>query len=108
MHISADNVEIPKGKITEYLLVRKAKNDKSEFLLKLGYSTQNWMELESDIKKLVEENEPYLQSHSPFGDLYEVKGTLRNLEVVTIWLLTVSRDKFKFITLFPNNKRERK
>jgi hypothetical protein len=102
VHIPTGKVEISKEKITDYLLVRKVKNDKSKFLLRLGYSIENWKDLENDIIKLVENNEAYLQSASPFGELYEVRGTLRNFEVVSIWLLTIGKEKFKFVTLFPS------
>ena len=102
MHIPAEKVEISAEKITDYLLVQKEKNDKSEFLSKLGYKIENWIELEKDIRTLVEVNEAYLQQTTPFGDMYEVKGELRNFGVVTIWLLTVDSEKFRFITLFPD------
>ena len=44
MHIPAEKVEIPAEKITDYLLVQKDKNDKSEFLSVLGYNIENWIE----------------------------------------------------------------
>lgn len=102
MHIPAEKVEISAEKITDYLLVQKEKNDKSEFLSALGYKLENWIELEKDIRTLVEKNEAHLQRSTPFGDMYEVKGELRNFGIVTIWLLTVDSEKFRFITLFPD------
>ncbi|MFM9840165.1 MAG: hypothetical protein ACKVOQ_18005 [Cyclobacteriaceae bacterium] len=56
------------------------------------------------IRWLVENNEAFLQSSTPFGDMYEVKGTLRGFGVVTVWLLTVDLQSFKFVMLFPNKK----
>ncbi|MFM9840166.1 MAG: hypothetical protein ACKVOQ_18010 [Cyclobacteriaceae bacterium] len=47
MHVPADKVEISKNKITDYLLARKVKNDKSGFLEQLGYNIKNWDELEN-------------------------------------------------------------
>lgn len=102
MHIPANKVEISAEKITDYLLVQKEKNDKSVFLAELGYTIENWNELEKDIRMVVEKNEAYLQRSTTFGDMYEVKGELRNFGVVTIWLLTVDTEKFRFITLFPD------
>ena len=90
-------------KITHYLLVAKDKNDKSKFLKELGYTIENWQELEADIRKIVIENEAIFQKAAPFdGKLFEVKGQLRNLEVVTIWLLLESPTIFRFVTLFPD------
>lgn len=102
MHIPARKVEISSKKITDYLLARKVKNDKSKFLEQLGYSIENWNELEHDIRLLVERNDAVLQSKTPFGDMYEVKGALKGFRVVTIWLLTVDQERFRFVTLFPS------
>jgi hypothetical protein len=97
------NIFIDPAKITNYLLVPKDKNDKSKFLNNLGYSLDNWEDLAKDICKIAEENEAVYQKTSPFGgDLFEVKGQLRNFGVVTIWLLLDSENTFKFVTLFPN------
>lgn len=102
MKIPAEKIEIPVEKITDYLLVQKIKNDKSGFLFRLGYTLENPNELVNDIKYIATHNEVLLQRSSPFGDLYEVTGRLKNAGVVTIWLLTVDTEKFRFITLFPS------
>ena len=101
MRIPKNKVEIEESKITDYLLVQKEKNDKSAFLNKLGYTLQNRNELINDIKEIVANNEAVLQRHTDFGDMYEVKGELKNFGVVTIWLLTLDTEKYRFITLFP-------
>ena len=94
---------IDQAKITQYFLIPKGKNDKSKFLNDLGYFLDNWQELETDIRKIVHENEAIFQKEAPFGgNLYEVKGVLRNLEVITIWLLLENPTIFRFITLFPD------
>ncbi len=53
MKIKPDQLDIPVEKVTEYLLVKKEKNDKSKFLLSLGYSKENWQELLNDLKILL-------------------------------------------------------
>ncbi len=101
MFIPADKIEIPAEKLTDYLLVQKQKNDKSAFLLKLGYTTDNWKELQNDIKSIAANNEAILQQQTVFGDMYEVKGKLKNFGIVTVWLLAIDTEKYRFITLFP-------
>ncbi len=101
MLIPAERLEISPEKLRDYLLVQKEKNDKSGFLLKLGYSKENWNELMDDIKYTASHNEAVLQQQTPFGNMYEVKGKLKNFGIVTIWLLGIDNDKFRFITLFP-------
>jgi hypothetical protein len=97
------NIIIDTAKITNYLLVPKDKNDKSKFLNELGYTLDNWEILVEDIKNIVLENEAIFQKESPFGgDLYEVKGQLRNFVVITIWLVLDNQNTFRFVTLFPN------
>jgi len=96
---------IEEQKITNYLLVWKAKNDKSKFLNDLGFSQENWQELRNEIEKCVLENQASFQSSTPFGgDLYEVKAKLRNFGIVSIWLLSESKNTFRFVTLYPNKK----
>jgi hypothetical protein len=97
------NIIIDTANITNYLLVPKDKNDKSKFLNELGYTLDNWEILVEDIKNIVLENEAIFQKESPFGgDLYEVKGQLRNFVVITIWLVLDNQNTFRFVTLFPN------
>jgi hypothetical protein len=94
---------IEQQKLTNYLLVWKAKNDKSKFLNDLGYSIENWEKLRNDIKNIVLENKAIFQSSTPFGgDLYEISGKLRNFGVITIWLLAEKENSFRFVTLYPN------
>jgi len=101
MLIPVDKIEIPEEKLRDYLLVQKEKNDKSAFLFKLGYTKENWSELQNDIKFIATHNEAILQQQTPFGDMYEVTGNLKNFGVITIWLLAIDSEKYKFITLFP-------
>jgi hypothetical protein len=61
---------IDQAKITQYLLIPKTKNDKSKFLNDLGYSLNNWQELEADILKIVLENEAVFQKKLLLGVIY--------------------------------------
>ncbi len=99
------NIIIEKEKITNYLLVRKDKNDKSKFLNDLGFEIENWEELKSEILNIAKNNETIFQSSSPFGgDLVEITGKLRKNKIVTIWLLRIDQDTLRFITLFPKKQ----
>lgn len=89
-------------KITHYLLVWKAESDKSAFLNKLGYTQNNWDELEQDICEIIRTGEAIYSRPAPFGgDLYKISGTLRNFGVVTIWLYTETPAVWRFVTLYP-------
>ncbi|AQG78108.1 DUF6883 domain-containing protein [Spirosoma montaniterrae] len=95
-------VIIESRKITEYLLIWKAESDKSAFLQRLGYSLDNWQELEADIRYIIAEGSAIYSRPAPFGgDLYQVKGTLRNFGVITVWLYLAEPTSWRFVTLFP-------
>jgi len=99
------HVVINPAKLTHYLLIHRGKNDKSGFLNQLGYTLENWQELESDIRSLVFDNEAVFQGPAKTGgDLYKVQGLLRGWGVVTIWLLEDEDAAFRFVTLFPAKK----
>ena len=70
MIIPAEKIEIPEEKITDYLLVQKAKNDKSAFLFKLGYSMETVKELAEDIRNIATRNEAVLHQKTQFGEMY--------------------------------------
>jgi hypothetical protein len=102
MRLSEDQIIIPAEKITEYLLTKKDKNDKSKFLISLGYTKDNWQELVNDIKQIALNNELVLERTSEFGDLYSINGQLKTKAVITIWLEKVSQVAYRFITLYPD------
>ena len=53
-------------------MAKKEKNDKSKFLMSLGYTKENWQELINDIKQIALSNELVLEKTSEFGDLYSI------------------------------------
>jgi hypothetical protein len=47
-----ENTLIAREKLTNYLLISKKRNDKSQWLSKAGYTHENWQVLKNDLKKL--------------------------------------------------------
>ncbi|MDQ6756185.1 MAG: hypothetical protein M3004_04535 [Bacteroidota bacterium] len=101
MKLRAEQLDIPLEKITEYLLAKKEKNDKSKFLQSLGYSLKNWQDLLMEIKNIALKNDMVLERRSVFGNLYSIRGKLKNKLIITIWLKQVNKDIYRFITLYP-------
>lgn len=101
MRIKEEELEIPIEKITEYLLIVKLKADKSKFLFSQGYTKENWKELLQDILKIALNNDLILQRLSEFGNLYSIKGKLKNRDVITIWFQEKNNNTYRFITLYP-------
>lgn len=108
MKIPQDAI-IPGDKLTRYLLVYKARNDKSRFLARAGFTHQNPEALLAAIQLLIEMVEAVEDRTNEYGAFYRVEGELIgpngvNLSVTTIWLRRKIDDKFQFITLIPRKE----
>jgi len=107
MRIPVDAI-IPREKLTEYLLVPKPKNDKSGFLKKAGFTLENPDILEDAIRRLISENEAYLEREDQYGQFYRVEGKLKGpngiLPTITVWIERAIDGEFRFVTLKPSRR----
>ena len=108
MMIYPSDVVIPPEKLTKYLLVPRARNDKSKFLARAGFTQENPAVLEQAIRNLIARNNAVRERENIYGTLYRVTGELVSLKgtlsVVTIWIVRTGDDKFRFVTLKPNEE----
>lgn len=109
MKIPSDAV-IADDKLTEYLLVPKPRNDKSQYLAQADFTQQNPQVLRKAIRLLVRQQEAFPQRSNEYGTFYDVPGDLIgptgiHLPVVTISLHRRSDDIFQFVTLKPLRRR---
>ncbi len=105
MRIPEDLI-IADAKITRYLLVQKARNDKSKFLAQAGFTQENSEALKVAIQTQAVSREAIEDRSNEYGTFYQVEGDLVgvngvNLSVVTVWLQRRIDDKFQFVTLKP-------
>lgn len=110
MKIPNDAV-IPTEKLTRYLLVSKARNDKSKFLARSGFSQENPEALLKAIRSLTETVEAVQGRTSQYGAFHHVEGELTgangvNVSVVTVWLQWKADNKFHFVTLVPAKEKQ--
>ncbi|MDM9380223.1 hypothetical protein QUB80_05845 [Chlorogloeopsis sp. ULAP01] len=108
MRIPADAI-IADDQITRYLLVQKARNDKSKFLAQAGFTQENPEALRAAIQLLAETVEAIEDRSDEYGVLWRVEGELIggngvSLLVVTIWLQRQIDGKFQFVTLKPRKE----
>jgi hypothetical protein len=101
-----EDLIIPEDKITRYLLVQKARNDKSKFLAQAGFTQENPEDLKTAIRIQAVAMEVVEDRTTEYGTFYQVEGDLIgvngvNLYVVTIWLRRQIDGKFQFVTLKP-------
>ncbi len=106
MMIEPSDVVIPLEKLTEYLLVPRARNDKSKFLAQAGFTKENPADLEQAIRDLIARNNAVRERENRYGIFYSVRGELVSqsgaLSVVTIWIVLTGDEKFRFVTLKPD------
>ncbi len=102
-----DDLIIPTAKITQYLLVLKARNDKSRFLAQAGFTQENPEALRLAIQSQAMDKEAIEEKSNEYGTFYQVEGELSgvngvSLSVITVWLQRQIDGKFQFVTLKPN------
>ena len=108
MKIPEDAV-IPDDKITRYLLVQRARNDKSKFLVQAGFTLENSEALTAAIQSLIKVSDAVEDRSNEYGIFYQAAGELVgvngvSLSVVTIWLQRQTDGKFQFVTLKPSKE----
>ncbi len=104
-----ENAIITREKITDYLLKWQPDNDKSKFLARAGYSSENWQRLLEDIRTQILPVEAELMRKTAYGDLFRIRGKLLgpngvSIRVITIWMTEDASRQTKFITLFPDKE----
>ncbi|MEM7794643.1 MAG: DUF6883 domain-containing protein [Cyanobacteria bacterium P01_C01_bin.118] len=99
---------IPDAKLTQYLLISKARNDKSKFLAQAGFTLENPEELKQALFQLIQTHEAKLDYENEYGSFYLVEGNLigpnGTLIVVTVWLERTVDGVIQFITLKPSKR----
>lgn len=97
-------------KLTGYLLVYRASNDKSQFLAQAGFTSRNPSVLEQALRDLVAKEAAVADSINDYGEFYRVEGDLRGpngvrLPVVTVWIRLKADGSHRFVTLKPLRQR---
>ena len=110
MKLPADS-DIPIRKVTHYLLVPRVESDKSIWLARGGYTSENPQRLIDDIRSQILPLDAVPARSSRFGETFEVSGTLQgpsnvSLSVRTIWLKEPLSGLFRLITLIPSPHRQ--
>ena len=79
---------------------------KATFFGSSGYSRDDWELLVANLRAIVASEEATPGDESPFGDKYEVRGTIvgptgRDAKVVTVWIILAGESAPRFVTAFP-------
>ncbi len=102
------DASIPLAKLTNYLLIPKKQDDKSQFLAQAGFALANPEDLILALRQLTQNTEAVLQKSNLYGRYYQVRGILtgpnrQSIGVVTIWLERTD-GQIQFVTLKPQKE----
>ena len=99
---------IAAAKIRDYLLSTShpVGRFKAPFFASLGYTVADWQRLEQDLLGLADSGDAESGRPSPYGQKYEIRGTLygpsgRSASVLTVWIVRFESDVPEFVTAFP-------
>lgn len=104
----AQRAVIAPAKIRDYLLSTShpVGRFKVPFFASLGYAVANWQRLEQDLLALAASGDAEPGRESPYGQKYEIHGTLngpsgKSASVLTVWIVRFESDVPQFVTAFP-------
>ena len=111
---NADRAVIEPAKLHGYLLSRShpVGRFKAAFFLALGYSSENWRRLETDLRSqhLSQNATPEHEAGSRYGQKYTIRGTLvgpsgGSASVVSVWVIRTGEAFPRFLTAYPEGGR---
>jgi hypothetical protein len=108
MRLDVESAIIPMEKLRDYLLSRTHPigRYKATFFLNLGYSQDEWKQLELDLRRLLTGNTSEPADVSPYGLKFIVRGSVltpsgRLARVITVWTILSGETAPRFVTAYP-------
>jgi hypothetical protein len=108
---NAERAVIEPAKLHAYLLSRDHPigRFKAAFFLALGYSAENWRQLEADLRSQHLSRDA-AEEQTPYGHKYAIRATLvgpsgGSAEVVSVWVVRTTEEFPRFVTAYPEGGR---
>ena len=108
---AADHAVIDTAKVRDYLLSpsHPVGRFKAAFFASIGFRQGDWQALVAALARLAVEGEAVETQATPFGQKYEVRGSLtgpsgRTATIVSVWIVLTGEVFARFVTAFPSNK----
>lgn len=109
---NADRAVIEPAKLHGYLLSRShpVGRFKAAFFLALGYSSENWRQLEADLRSQHLSQDATPERPSPYCQKYATRATLigpsgDSADVVSVWVVRTGEEFARFVTAYPEGGR---
>lgn len=103
-----DRAIVDEAKVRDYLLSPEhpVGRFKAAFFASVGYTRQNWKQLQQEFLSIVASEDAMPGQPSAFGQKYEVRSRIegptgRRFEVVTVWIVLRGEDVPRFVTAYP-------
>lgn len=107
------NAEIRRNKLKNYLLNPSKSNGKAAFFNSIGYNMKNYKRLEKDIRNGIANSPAVARIENRYGHAvtaYEINiplGINKSVIVLTAWQRDVGSKIPRFITAYPNQRRNK-
>ena len=105
---NAEDAQIEPAKLRDYLLSSSHPigRFKYGFFSTLGYSREQWSQLEADLLDLAATGEATLGESTEYGQKYEVRGMLKGpsgrvAEIMSVWIVLAGQNTPRFVTAYP-------
>ena len=109
---NADRAVIDPVKLHGYLLSlhHPVGRFKAAFFLALGYASEDWRQLEADIRGQHLSQDAMREEQTQYGQKYVIRATLvgptgSSAEVVSVWVVRTSEEFPRFLTACPEDGR---
>ena len=109
---NADRAVIDQAKLHGYLLSlnHPVGRFKAAFFLTLGYTPEDWRQLEADFRGQHLTQDATLDEHTQYGQKYVIRATLvgptgNSAEVVSVWVVRTGEEFPRFLTAYPEDRR---
>jgi len=109
---NAERAVIEPAKLHAYLLSRNHPigRFKAAFFLALGYSSENWRQLEAALRSQHLSQDATAEAPTPYGQKYAIRATLggpsgNSAEVVSVWVVRTGEEFPRFVTAYPEGSR---
>ena len=107
---NADRAVVAPEKVRDYLLspTHPVGRLKAAFFVVLGYSQEDWSQLQRHLLQIASEDAAVNGRFSRFGKKYEVPAMLtgptgRSAKVLTVWIVRHGEDAPRFVTAMPGD-----
>lgn len=102
------HTQVPKAKITEYLLSTAHREGKGKaiFFLRFGFSVDTWQDLADALRDHAARHDVTLVEQTPFGMRYVVEGSMQTPDgrkplIRSVWFIETGEDIPRFVTAYP-------